>query len=285
MNTTDLIDEFDQIVLLSKDLSASLILLQRPCWVPIAENESFDQELHKAARYYQDYWYQGDQDGRETRSCFGLISGTQEQVILARAINGHKARFKKLVGDLKKQDSSGWLDLKGQLNKRHADIHEQLHFSGQSRLHLKQTWRTLPVLDRRPHRVGMNWYTSGRSINKITVEQAQAALEQMDTGAPHIVTQLAQLGNLPANTPLARVQNQAPTMRANFMFDDSVEPQRLAMNVSLPVLFLDEEDKGLPVHNVPEFEAPEIRKRAVRSDRKIEDEPFLPSIRTHLYTA
>ncbi len=284
MNTIALLDVFDQIVLSSCELSKSLIQSQRDCWVPISGAENYESELQKATRYYQDFWYVDGQDGRETRSCFGLVSARLDQVKLAKQINTYKNTFKVLVGELKKFDGHSWLELKSKLNMRHSEIHKQLHFSGLSRLHLKQTWRTIPVLDRRPVRAGLNWYTSGRSIKKISVLEAQAALEQMDTSSPHILVQLKQLGNLSPSTPLAKVQTQAPVMRANLIFDDSLGPNRLAMNVSLPILFLDLNDDGLPIHNLPDFDAPLERRRAVRSDRRIEDEPFLASIRVHLYS-
>ena len=72
-------------------------------------------------------------------------------------------------------------------------------------------------------------------------------------------------------------------MRANLFYDDGESPLRQAMNISLPILFKAHNKKTLPQHNEPEIEAPTERQRAVRSDRKIEDTPFLPSIRVHRY--
>ena len=139
------------------------------------------------------------------------------------------------------------------------------------------------MLERTPVRVGFNWYNSGRSIQKITIDQAEKALHKMDIDSPHIKTQLSILGQLKPNTPLAKVQNLAPVMRANVFFDDEQGLDRLAMNVSLPILFKASKDGKLPDHNIPPLSPPEGRQRAIRSDRRIEDAPIFPSIRVHQY--
>ena len=285
MNTSLLIESFDQIVQGSQQLCKTLRSEQNSLWLPLSEADTIQNltPLQKATSYYQDFWYQNGQDGRETRSCFGLIAANEEQLKQAIMINQHKEVFKQQVKQLQTQQKKHWNELKGQLAQRHNQLRESLHFSGLTRLHLKQTWRHIPVIERCPSRVGFNWYHSGRSIQKYTVEQAQQALLNLDTSSDHIQTQLNLLSKLPGHTPLAKVQNLAPTMRANLFFDDNALPARQAMNISLPILFKTSPDQKMPSHNEPDLEPPMERKRAVRSDRKIEDEPFLPSIRVHRY--
>jgi len=286
MNISELIDQFDHIVTHTQQLCSSLNGQENPHWLPLNESEQQQKTspLQKARSIYQDYWYQDGQDGRETRSCFGLIAASPQQIQLAQDINQSKERFKVQVKELQKSHKQQWLELKGTLASRHTGIRDDLHFSGLSRLHLKQTWRHIPVIDRTPCRVGFNWYNSGRSIQKISVQQAHEALLRLDTSSVHIQTQLNQLGQLNSNTPLAKVQNLAPTMRANLFYEDQQFPERQAMNVSLPILFKRCPKQELPSHNEPELVAPLTRKRAVRSDRTIEDQAFLPSIRVHRYS-
>jgi hypothetical protein len=286
MNTSELINCFDQLVHSTQDLCNSFTQQNNPHWLPLTEAEQLQHisSLQKAKSIYQDYWYQDGQDGRETRSCFGLISANDTQIQNALLINQLKEHLKHQVKNLQKQHKQQWLELKGTLASRHASLRESLHFTGLSRLHLKQTWRHIPVAERMPSRVGFNWYSSGRSIQKMTVEEAYEALAKMDTASLHIQTQLQQVGKLPLNTPLAKIQNLAPTMRANLFYDDNQFPERQAMNISLPILFKNTHNKPLPSHNDPELVAPLTRKRAVRSDRTIEDKPFLPSIRVHRYS-
>jgi hypothetical protein len=285
MSISNLIEHFDALVSQTNHLCTSLRASNPALWLPLTELEIEQgiSALDKACYSFQDFWYQDGQDGRETRSCFGLISATDAQIVMALAINEEKETFKNRIKALQKTDKQQWLKLRGQLASSHPSLRETLRYSGLSRLHIKQTWRHIPVIDRTPIRVGFNWYQSGRSIQKVTVKQAQDALLNLDTTSDHIQTQLSLLNKLSANTPLAKVQNLAPTMRANVFFDDNTTPSRQAMNVSLPILFKTGENGKLPTHNHPDLSAPAERQRKIRSDRVIEDHPFLPSIRVHSY--
>ncbi len=285
MDSADLISTYDKLMHQCHDLSQSIQQAQRPIWVPLSDEEQANglSMARKAGEAYADVWYQNGQDGRETRSCFGLVGASDAQLQQARQINQLKDQLKSQVNALKQKDNARWLEVKGELNKRHDHLRSTLHFAGLARLHLKQAWRHIPILEHTPKRVGFNWYSSGRSIQKISIEQAQKALEKLDVDSPHIQLQLGTLGQLRPNTPLAKVQKLAPVMRANVFFAEGVSPDRLAMNVSLPILFKPNEKGGLPEHNQPPLSPPESRQRAVRNDRKIEDEPFLPSIRVHRY--
>jgi hypothetical protein len=285
MNTADLINTFDSLVDSTHSLCESIRSSHEGLWLPLtqAEQSQAINALDKACNMLMDFWYQDGQDGRETRSCFGYIAVPESTLALAHSVNALKDTFKLQVQALQKQNKQDWLELKGQLAKRHPSLQEQLHFTGLSRLHLKQTWRTMTVIDRTPSRIGFNWYHSGRSIQKISVQQAYDALARLDTSSPHIQAQLSAVSKLASHTPLAKVQNLAPTMRANLFYEDGEAPLRHAMNISLPILFKASAERKLPQHNEPEIEPPQQRQRAVRSDRKIEDTPFLPSIRVHRY--
>jgi hypothetical protein len=285
MSISSLITHFDALVNQTNHLCASLRKNQLNLWIPLTELELSQglSPINKACHSFQDFWYQDGQDGRETRSCFGLIPATDQQLALAIKINEEKERFKNRIKALQQADKPLWLKLKGQLATAHPSLRESLRYSGLSRLHIRQTWRHIPVINRTPIRAGFNWYQSGRSIQKMSVKQAQDALLNLDTSSDHIQTQLSLLNNLSENTPLAKVQNLAPSMRANIFFDDNQTPSRQAMNVSLPILFKASDNSRLPPHNEPDLIAPTQRQRKVRSDRVIEDQPFLPSIRVHRY--
>ncbi len=287
MSNFDLVQRFDTLVEMTATLCHQIRTQHQGFWLPLTQNEQAQgmSELDKACQILQDFWYQDGQDGRETRSCFGFIALPDEVLTLAEQINQHKTQLKHTIQALQKSNKQQWLEMKGQLSRRHPSLQEQLHFSGLSRLHIKQTWRTIPVIPRTPIRIGFNWYHSGRSIQKMTVQQAYDALAKLDTASPHIQTQLAAVSKLASHTPLAKVQNLAPTMRANLFFEDGDGPLRQAMNISLPILFKANKKRILPQHNDPDSAPPMTRQRAVRSDRKIEDDAFLPSIRVHRYTS
>jgi len=285
MSIAQLIEHFDSLVNQTSVLCSSLRQNKFNVWVPLTKEEALSglSPINKACNGLQDFWYQDGQDGRETRSSFGLVPATEQQLTMAHNINIEKEHFKNRIKVLQKSNKEDWLILRGELGRSHATLRKSLKYSGLSRLHIKQTWRHIPILDRTPVRAGFNWYQSGRSIQKFTVKQAQDALMNLDISSDHIQTQLSLLNTLNANTPLAKIQNLAPTMRSNVFFDDGKSPSRQAMNVSLPILYLANENGELPFHNEPELNSPNERKRKVRSDRVIEDHPFLPSIRVHRY--
>lgn len=285
MSVSNLIEHFDALVSQTQQLCSSLRKQSPALWLPLTtkEQEQGLTALDKACNSFQDFWYQDGQDGRETRSCYGLIPATEQQLAIAIQINQEKELFKSKIKALQKSDKTSWLELRGKLAQSHPSLRQQLQYSGLSRLHIKQTWRHIPVIDRTPIRAGFNWYHSGRSIQKISVKQAQDALLNLDTSSDHIQTQLSLLNKLSANTKLAKVQNLAPTMRANLFYEDNQLPQRQAMNVSLPILFKASDNGLMPQHNQPDLTAPKERQRKIRSDKVIEDHPFLPSIRVHRY--
>lgn len=227
-----------------------------------------------------DLWYEEDQDGRETRLYPGLVGISREHMLYANEINVAKDRFRKTVNDIKDADSVLWREIQGRLAKRYKMLNDRLSQEGLARVHLKQVFRHIPLLVQRPEKVGFSWYTSGRSIKKIDVKTAYELLCKLNTESPHIKIQLNRISSLPANEPLARVQAQAPVLRANIIFANK---SRRAMNVSLPILFPHEGLADLPDFNIPSATPPSERQRLVRSDNKIEDDAFLPSIRVHRY--
>lgn len=227
-----------------------------------------------------DLWYHEDQDGRETRLYPGIVSLNHEQITFANEINLLKDEFRTAVTQIKEQDSQQWRDIQGTLARRYQRLNEQLQREGLNRLHLKQVFRHIPLIVQRPEKIGFSWYTSGRSIKKITRSEAYNLLCKLNTEATHVKIQLDRLAGISEQEPLARVQNQAPVLRANMVFPDK---KRRSMNVSLPIMFPGEGRQALPEFNVPLPTPPAERSRLVRSDNRIEDDAFLPSIRVHRY--
>lgn len=163
-------------------------------------------------------------------------------------------------------------------------VNQHLRRSGLARLHLKQTWRHIPTIEQPAVSIRMAWFTSGKSIRRLTVQEAEKKLLMMDTEAPHIRIQLQKLAGIPSSEPLAVVQDLTPQMRANVFYAEPLPDGRLrrALNKNLP-LFLPCENGLLPSHNQPPSQPTKQRVRSVRSDLKLEDDPFLPSLRVYRY--
>lgn len=231
-----------------------------------------------------DFWYTDGQDGRATRSHVGLIAA--DDILMARVaeVNATKAEFAKRLARIKAEHPPLLAEAKAVLPFRHPQLHDHLRGSGLARLHLKQCWRAVPVAEAPVARVRLAWYSSGRSIKRLTVREVEKKLLALDSDAPHVRIQLRKLAALPSSEPLAQVQRQAPLMRANLFYCEPLEDGRTrrAMNVALP-LFLPAPRGRLPDHNQPPAAPPQSRTRARRSDEKLEDTPYLPSLRIYRY--
>ncbi|WP_189468450.1 DNA replication terminus site-binding protein [Litchfieldella qijiaojingensis] len=231
-----------------------------------------------------DFWYQDGQDGRATRSYVGLVAADEPLLEHVASVNAAKAHFADILARIRQEAAALIPELKAVLPFRHPALHTHLRGQGLARLHLKQCWRALPVADASLSRVRLAWYSSGRSIKKLSVRDAEKKLLTLDHEAPHIRIQLQRLAGIPDGEPLAQVQKQAPLMRANLFFREPLADGRLrrAMNVALP-LFIPSDDGRLPDHNTPPPFPNDKRTRARRSDERLEDEVFLPSLRVYRY--
>lgn len=288
IQSTDIVSAFDDLALSLDAFCCELKKRQPNCWVALSESEIKVKHLDKACSYYQDIWYKDQQDGRETRSCYGLIMADQKLIDLAHTVNKAKDSFKVLVQQVQVTHKDWWLQEKSHLNSRHTNLRKKLHFTGLSRIHLKQLYRHIPILPQRPERIGFTWYSNGRSIKKLSVAQAQAKLLAMGEDKSHIQQQLQSLNTLPEHEVLAQIQTQVPVVRANLVYKilndkGHSETVRKAMNVSLPILVPDEKNPLLPSFNQIDDQPPASRTRVARSDFKICEHVFLPSLRVHRY--
>ncbi|WP_412031226.1 DNA replication terminus site-binding protein [Halomonas sp. LR3S48] len=231
-----------------------------------------------------DFWYTDGQDGRATRSHVGLIAADDTLMTRVAEVNAAKTEFAERLARIKAEDPPLLAEAKAVLPFRHPQLHDHLRGSGLARLHLKQCWRAIPMAEAPVARVRLAWYSSGRSIKRLTVQEVEKKLLALDSDAPHVRIQLRKLAALPSSEPLAQVQSQAPLMRANLFYCEPLEDGRTrrAMNVALP-LFLPAPRGHLPDHNLPPATPPPNRTRARRSDEKLEETPYLPSLRIYRY--
>ncbi|MCL7929050.1 DNA replication terminus site-binding protein [Halomonas llamarensis] len=231
-----------------------------------------------------DMWHEEGQDGRETRNYIGLIAADEALIDAVMAANQAKNDVSECLKAIKAHAPTAMSSAKAQLPMRHPDVERVLEKTGLARLHLKQCWRHLPVAQAPVSRVRFAWYSSGRSIKRVTVQEAEKKLLALDTDAAHVRIQLRKLASIPSGEILAQVQTQAPLMRANLFFTEPLEDghTRRALNVAMPI-FVPSHDGRLPHSNMPPLTPPETRTRAKRRDEKLESEAFLPSLRVYRY--
>lgn len=276
---------FDALIERTAAVATAYARAPGACWIfgepePVAHNRA--EEWLRGA--LQDVWYQDGQDGRATRAHIGLVAAGESVMEAVAAANTAKAEFAALTARIRDQVPALIPEAKAVLPFRHPALHDHLRGEGLARVHLKQCWRAIPASEAPLARVRLAWYSSGRSIKKLTVREAEQKLLALDSDAPHIRIQLRKLAGLPSGEPLAQVQRQAPLMRANLFYREPLEDGRTrrAMNVALP-LFVPSPDGRLPDHNLPPLQPPVARTRARRRDERLEDEAFLPSLRVYRY--
>lgn len=271
---------FDRLVETTEALLEVYAARPREAWA--LETSTPDSEWLR--RSLLDFWYRDGQDGRATRSYVALVAADEALLEAVATVNSAKHAFASKLGDIREQAAGLIPEIKAVLPFRHPALHDHLRGQGLARLHLKQCWRQLPVADAPLSRVRLAWYSSGRSIKRLTVREAEQRLLALDSEAPHIRIQLERLAGIPDREPLAQVQKQAPVMRANLFFTEPLADgrERRAMNLPLP-LFIPAPEGRLPHHNEPLPRPPEGRTRAKRSDERLEDEVFLPSLRVYRY--
>lgn len=286
---SDLIEEFRQLTDLLQQLRNHLLDKRPGHYFPLSDNERLvcDDSLQHACDLLTDLWYQGNQDGRETRTRHGLILADEHTTRLIEQTNQQKDRFRLAVNQEKQNlDAEQWHSRQQELGTQAQSLRSSLTFAGMQRVHLKQSYRHIPLLSQKPSKIGFSWYNNGRSIKKISHQQAQELLLDLGEEKTHIQAQLQTLANLSANTQLARVQTLAPTIRANLVFKNGENIVRKAMNCPLP-LFIPasyDNDQILPEFNQIDLTPPVGRTRISRRDNRITEEAILPSIRAFGYS-
>lgn len=231
-----------------------------------------------------DMWHQQDQDGRETRNYIAIVAANEELLEAINNVNQAKVKLSERLQHIKQALPESFSDAKSRLPQRHPQVDEALRRNGLARLHLKQSWRQLPIAQAPVSRVRFAWYSSGRSIKRMSVQEAEKRLLQLDTDAPHIRIQLRKLADIPSSEMLAQVQTQAPLMRANLFFTEPLADghTRRALNAAMPI-FVPDNGQRLPHIKAPLLHPPTTRTRARRRDEKLEQDAFLPSLRIYRY--
>lgn len=280
-----LLECFEQLL---TQLDAFCIAVRRDAlsvWVSRTElevQESLDMRL-KAIQLYRALWYEGGEDGRETLTCPGIVGVSPETMIAAQACNAAKDAFKSAVLALK---AVGRVEVKAamtDLHHRQESIAVAMRQMGAARLNLKQAYRHIPLLEECPIKIGFTWSRQGRVIQRINLADARRLLEQRVV-TPQILLEIQRLAEIGDGEILAQVRSVCPHLRANLVFasGNGLGVRRRLMQTPLPVLVPLRPGQALPDF-VPVSSEPPVSPRLRRADVRIEDEPFLPSVRIHRY--
>lgn len=256
-----------------------------PAWVSRTESELINglDMRFKAIQLYRALWYEDSQDGRETLTCPGIIGAGSDTLATAHACNTAKDDFKGAVLALKTLGRLEANAAMADLHRRQESVAVAMRRMGAARLNLKQAYRHIPLLEQRPLKIGFTWSKQGRVIQRTSVAAARRLLEQR-VETPQIQLELQRLAQIRDDEMLARVRGVCPHLRANIVFAAPVGAgvQRRLMQAPLPILVPLQRGERLPEF-VPVAPEPPANPRLRRADVRIEDDPFLPSVRIHRY--
>jgi len=239
----------------------------------------------KAIAFMNQLEYLNDQKPREILVGAGLFAASDFTLKVIHQVNACKNRFKEAMLTLKSAKISFVHPelndyFENALGKRPFHITHALRKIGLVRLHLKQCYRLIPCLTRRPLRVSWTWAHT-KAITRITVREAEHLLNKRGSTSA-IDYQLSKLYTLNEEEPLAIVQSLAPHLRANIKSPDG-EGTKWAMVKGTVPLFYPAEDLKLPEVCPPTEKQERDEGKPIRSDVQLESEPFLPTIRAYRY--
>jgi len=239
----------------------------------------------KASAFIHQLEYLACQKPKEILIGAGIFAASDLTLKAIGEVNDCKYRFKMAMLALKKAKVSfAHSELQdyfeSALNKRPPSTTHALRKMGLAQLHLKQCYRLIPCLPRRPLKVSWTWAHT-KAITRVTVKEVEALLQQKGP-SDAVAYQLSKLHTLPEQEPLAIVRSLAPHLRTNIVLPEGQGTKRLMLKGTVP-LFYPAEDLRLPELHPP-FEKHERDEEApIRSDVQLESKPFLSSLRVYRY--
>lgn len=230
--------------------------------------------------------YTQNQAPREIIVCAGFIGASPSTINLATVVNECKDRFKKSILALKSakiptRDPFLTDKMNSILSRAHITT-KTLQKVGLARLHLKQCYRKIPILNGAPQKISWTWAHT-RSIKKISISQAQELLFKKGDD-PGIQIQLQKLSCLHPHESLAIVQELAPHLRANILYPQEAGAGRVMIKGPIPIFFPCESTNPMPEFNPPSKKREKNIHRLKRSDIKLEPTPYLSAIHAHRYS-
>lgn len=270
----------EHVCILDRDLPA---WFQAPPSLTMAPQATTRQQ---ACALIQQLEYLNTQQPREILVGAGIIAASNETILALQELNIAKNLFKQAILKFKAAKIANSHDLLTQnfetiLTQRDPALAGDLRRMGLSRIHLKQCYRKIPYYLIRPHKISWTWANT-RSIKKISVKTAETMLHKhtQDIG---IERQIKLLQTLDPDEPLAIIQDLAPHLRANLVLPHGCDTKRTMVKGPVPIFYLSEANQPLPEFTPPGIKRGKDQKRLIRSDVKINPEPFLPAIRAHRY--
>lgn len=213
----------------------------------------------------------------ETVSYQGICGTTAESLALIQATNETRGQLSML---LRKMDK---IIVQSEQGRLRLSVHA-LNALGYARFNRKQTIRKLYTFDDRLNTVSYFW-ASQRKITKASVAEVRADIDRKLENATadfryYLTADRAHLSNVPANEVLYYVYQKNDNPRANYVLDTADGPKRGSCLASSPFFYPASENSALPrIRDLPDLQ--QRAPRLSRTDKVINDTPFLPSVHVH----
>jgi hypothetical protein len=256
-----------------------------PLWVWQTSNSSHARMVltqHVAALNFAD-----GQDANNTLTCSSLIGTSLGTISLIHQVNRQRKEVTKILRNMD--------DKKLQVEDKNT---KQSHFEkltkvaltayGFPRLHRKQIMRPFEVLSDQPERVGFTWARIRKS-EKISSDQAKIKIHNLidraasDSRHAFLQQDLEKINQLDPNEPLAIVNPPHLHARANIVWSDGCHVKRQTKRAVVPIFYPAKANSALPVIKPLADTPPAEGHRMKRRDMKIQEQPYLLSIKVHRY--
>jgi hypothetical protein len=287
------IDTFEGLLLSLKNLDDALLqdshlmawLNDCSEFITFPEGVSIRQKISQILSQVE---YLSTQAPREIIVYAGFVGASQHTLEIVNQLNTQKEAFKQAILSLKKIKLSIHDDLLTTAfehllsHKRNLPTASNLKNMGLSRLHLKQCYRKIPILNDTPLKISWTWANT-RSIKRVSVLEAEKLLKKRNLSDEGIQLQLKKLASLPHSETLAIVQDLAPHLRANLVMAANQPKERLMVKGPVPIFFPATPNQPWPEFKPPKIKMPKDKARVIRNDVRLDPNPFLPAIRAHRY--
>ncbi len=216
--------------------------------------------------------YSDGQDARAVQRLPGLVAAAPETMALVDEVNGLKKRFE---NEAKQLDATSWSAL-----RRRQPF---------ARLNLLQVYKKIPTLPVAPRHVHFFWQRYATSGSRMTVADVRGLVASSLNNAPELSAaekmstfqeEIRALADLPADELLVLRRPIAPHPEVLPWVGLEVQG---ALPAVMPLFYPATPETRVPTGNLLEDFEPGLRERAVRSDRKCEDEPILPRLHVYRY--
>lgn len=276
--TLTLLEHSEQIVKSFESIIAAMDILTHhiqaelkdfPIWAQTTEN-NFDSNRNKLVYALRKFESDFNAPVQETFSFCGAIAGTQKTLELVSELNKTKDAFKSKVIEYHRSPAYHYTVPARKILTRY----------GYSGIKLKQVYRHIVTLDFNPKTI--SWCEAIDSSHKVINQTAAELLlseflNKHQDETQHIEIQLKQVRQLSAGETLVIRRDLKAHPMANISKWENSRP--IKIRSSLPIVFL------YDYYAIPTIVRFSSRRKAStqRSDKLLEDTPFLKSIHAYRY--